>query len=111
MADRQITCAIKAQRFLHASDTYITHIGGAWGTVTEEQAIADIDSHTHSYCALAEGRRVYIHPHQGRQRRFLKTDADGYVPNSLLSLPDRRRLAKALSLIPADVRRLVACHQ
>jgi hypothetical protein len=88
MADRQITCAIKAHSSLHASDTYITHIGGAWGTVIEEQAIEDIDSHAHSYCTLISGRRVYIRPHQSRHRRFLKTNADEYCPDSLLSLPD-----------------------
>ncbi len=90
MADRQVTCTIKSLPSLHASDRYITHIGGTWGTITEEQAIQDIDSRTHSYFTLAQGRRANVHPHQGQHRRFLKTDADGYVPNNLLSLPNCR---------------------
>jgi hypothetical protein len=90
MADLQVTCTLKASAFLHATETYITHIGGVWGTITEEQAIRDIDTHTHTYYTLVGGRRANIHPHQGRHRRFLKTDADGYVPNNLLSLPNCR---------------------
>jgi hypothetical protein len=87
MADRQVTCTTKAGAQHHPNETFITHIGGIWGKITEAEAIRDIESRTHTYYTNQGGRRADIEVVQGKKRKFLKTKADSYVPDNLLSLP------------------------
>jgi len=87
MADRQVTCTTKAGLHQHPNETFITHIGGPWGKITEDQAIREIEGGVNTYYVNQGGRRADIEVVQGKKRKFLKTKPDGYVPNNLLSLP------------------------
>ncbi len=68
----------------------ITHVGGVhngrrW-RMTESDAIASIRLGKNSFYVLVNDREVdvIIAVHEGRE--YLKTTADGYAPNNLLSL-------------------------
>lgn len=87
MSDREVRCVVKANQKDHPNDRFITHIGGTWGKITEEEAIRDIGARTHTYFVNQGGRRVDVEVKQGPHRKFLKTKPDGYKPNNLLSLP------------------------
>ncbi len=87
MADREIRCVVKASEKEHPHDRFITHVGGTWGKITEEEAIRDIEGRVHTYFVNQGGRRADVEVKQGTHRKFLKTKADGYKPNNLLSLP------------------------
>jgi hypothetical protein len=66
----------------------IQNIGGAGWKHGETNAIAWIKSGTEGYYVSAGGRtvRVVVATHLGRE--YLKTEADGYSPDNLLSLPE-----------------------
>jgi hypothetical protein len=56
--------------------------------LTEAAAIQGIEAGTYQLTVDVGGKRiaVVIATHQGR--KYLKTEADGYAPNNLLSLPE-----------------------
>jgi len=93
MADRvQILCITKADRF--NPDRHITHIGGKnhdatrW-KITEEEAIAGIEAHKWEFYTSVSGRTVdVVIETSSKGRKFLKTEADSYKPDNLLSLPE-----------------------
>ena len=86
MADRQVTCVVRAPPS-HAIDIFITHIGGSWGKISEDEAIYEIESWRNTYYANINGQRADIQVVKGINRKFLKTLIDHYIPNNLLSLP------------------------
>lgn len=61
--------------------------GSNW-KLSEDQAIGYIQNGTYSFYVNVGGRVVNVHiaDHQGR--KYLKTVADGFAPNNLLSLPE-----------------------
>ncbi len=61
------------------------HNGRRWH-LSENEVIGQIESGTNSFYVLVNGRSVdvVIAVHDGR--KYLKTTADGYSPNNLLSL-------------------------
>jgi len=65
----------------------IQNVGGAGWKITEDQAIRNIER-GERYEVSAGGRTVgvVIAKHQGHE--YLKTEADGYSPDNLLSLPE-----------------------
>ena len=96
MAPRfQITCVSKFDR----DNPYdrITHIGGTSGVngpdgswkITQSDAIAGIESGRWAFYVTRGGRIVdvvvSISPYGNK---YIKTTADGWIPDNLLSLPD-----------------------
>ena len=89
MADLQITCVVKPHP--QSPHEHITHLGNpqSWGMWTREQVIASIDARTHTFFVRDpyNGKRsdVGVVRQIGKQP-YLRTHADGYWNNNLLSL-------------------------
>jgi len=86
----QISCINKRQHYNpHERIESVggTHAGKRW-KLTETQAIAGIREGKWKFYTSVNGRSVWviIAIHKGRE--YLKTEADGYEPNNLLSLPE-----------------------
>jgi hypothetical protein len=90
-ADVRIQCINKRDR--QSPHERISHVGGVgvdgkrW-KLTEDQAITGTKDGTYSFYVNVDNRRVdvIVAIHEGRQ--YLKTKADGVIPNNLLSLPE-----------------------
>ena len=62
--------------------------GQAW-RLTEDAVIAAIDNERAAfYVEWPQGHRVDVVVAQGLGKRYLKTEADGELPDRLLALPD-----------------------
>jgi Protein of unknown function (DUF3892) len=68
-----------------------TDKGTRWSR-SEDNAIADVKKDTKSYYVLVEGKTVWVVVAKHEGREYLKTEADGYAPNNLLSLSDCPKL-------------------
>jgi Protein of unknown function (DUF3892) len=87
----QVSCIDKRQHY--NPHERILAIGGRnpdgtrW-KLSEAEAIRDIKLGKYSFYVSVNGRtvNVIIAVHEGRE--YLKTEADGYAPDNLLSLPD-----------------------
>lgn len=86
----QIMCINKRQH--HNPHERIINVGGVvkgerW-KITEQNAIHLIEIGDWVFFCSVNGKRVdvVIAVHEGR--KYLKTTADGYAPNNLLSLPE-----------------------
>lgn len=93
MADSvRVTCITKPDR--NNPHRHITHIGGTNpdGTrwyLTEEDAIDGIKRGKWQFYVHAGGRSVWVIIERAPSgREYLKTEADGYRPDNLLSLPE-----------------------
>jgi hypothetical protein len=82
---RKITCIAKSDKYKPYER--IKSIGGAWGKVTQLNAIKQIESKKYHYHVLLNGFdvKVIVAIHSGK--KYLKTANDGLNPNDLLSLP------------------------
>ncbi len=87
----QIRCINKTPR--QDPHLRIRNVGGQNGDgarwrMSEDEAIASIESNRYSFYVNAGGRtvNVIIAIHLGH--KYLKTEADGLQPNNLLSLPE-----------------------
>jgi hypothetical protein len=91
MADNvQISCINKRQH--HNPHERIESVGGMhagnpW-KLTESQAIAGIKEGKWKFYTSANGRSVWVIIAVHSRREYLKTEADGYELNNLLSLPE-----------------------
>jgi hypothetical protein len=93
MADYRVTCITKPHP--SSSHEHITHIGGPEGSgrswkITREEAIRLIDSRTHTFHVIDTRTQKraevgVVRPTDGRAP-FLRTHADGYWNDNLLSL-------------------------
>jgi hypothetical protein len=87
---RQVTCITRRNR--QNPHERIQGIGGVDGGVrwwrTEDDAIADVERDATSYYASVGGRSVWVIVDTREGRKYLKTEADGYTPDNLLSLAD-----------------------
>ena len=90
MSDCQVTCITKLNPL--SPHEHITHIGNpqARWRITREQAIANIEQRVDSFYVIDPytGKRAdvgVVRPSDGRQP-FLRTYADGYWNDNLLSL-------------------------
>lgn len=88
MARFQVTCINKKGSHLNPHER-IEYIGnqGSW-KLSEDSAIARIKAGKESFYTLVNGVEadVIVATHKGRE--YLKTTADGYSPDNLLSLPE-----------------------
>jgi uncharacterized protein DUF3892 len=88
MGRYQVTC-INKRGGHHDPHERIEYIGqqGNW-KIPEDSAIRRIESGADSFYTFVNGRQaeIVVAVHSGR--KYLKTDADGYAPNNLLSLPE-----------------------
>lgn len=92
MARRQVKCIRKPGTRMNPHQR-ITHLGGDWGyngareVITEDQAIRDIQNHTHTYHVSVGFRDadVFISHHNGNP--YLRTVTDDTTVDNLLSLP------------------------
>ena len=92
---RQVTCINKREH--QAPYERITHIGGVWGKLTSDQAIAEIeqvygaDPNAQSpFFVHAGGLEVDVNIVDRLGRPYLRTTADSATPNNLLNLPECR---------------------
>lgn len=87
---RQVTCITKRQH--HNPHERIQGIGGAENNTrwwrAENDAIGDVERDAKSYFVSVKGKSVWVILATHGGRKYLKTEADGYEPNNLLSLPD-----------------------
>lgn len=86
---KQITCINKIDR----NNPYerITHVGGTWGKITQQDAIRQIESRAESFYVSVRGHSVWVVVAVSRfGNKYLKTEPDGDTPDNLLSLPECR---------------------
>lgn len=67
-------------------DRRIDAVGGVGWTKDEDAVIAEIEAGA-KYFVEVDGKEVEVEVAENDERKYLKTAADGYVPNNLLSLP------------------------
>ncbi len=83
---RQVTCINKQDRY--SSNERISHIGGSWGRITEDEAIRQINAGTQSYHVRVGVNDVKVIVAYREGRPYLKTERDGTTADNLLSLPE-----------------------
>lgn len=87
MGQHQVTCINKrdGHQNPHERIEYIGNQQGNW-KLAEDNAIGRIKNGKDSFYTLVNGKRadVVVATHNGRE--YLKTTADGYSPDNLLSL-------------------------
>ena len=87
MADVRITCITKS--IPNGGHQHITHAGNAAGTWTVELIINNIDNHIDTFFVLDErsGKRAEVGVvREAGKRPYIRTHADGYYNDNLLSL-------------------------
>jgi Protein of unknown function (DUF3892) len=67
-------------------DARIDGVGGVGWTKDEDTVIAEIEGGA-KYYVNVDGREVEVEVAEHDGHKYLKTVADGYTPNNLLSLP------------------------
>ncbi|WP_179412660.1 DUF3892 domain-containing protein [Mucilaginibacter sp. E4BP6] len=93
MASRRKVSCINKRGGDHEAHERISHIGGInadgnrWRE-HEDDAIAGIENKTKEFYVSVGGKNVEIIVAKHNGRKYLKTEADGYSPDNLLSLPE-----------------------
>jgi hypothetical protein len=82
----QVTCISKTNR--STPHERISYIGGAAWRFTEGQAINFIEGGMFNFFVRADGRLVRLVVATCEGQKYLKTLADGELPDKLLSLPE-----------------------
>ncbi|MCQ8241611.1 DUF3892 domain-containing protein [Rhizosaccharibacter radicis] len=86
----QIMCINKRNR--QNAHERIENVGGVYEgqrwKISEEAAISHIKSGTWNFWTAANNRSVWVVVATHNGRDYLKTTADDYAPNNLLSLPE-----------------------
>ncbi len=89
MARYKVTCINKRGSHYDPHER-ISHIGNSQGNwrLSEDDAIRAIENYTSTFYTLVNNKEaeVIVATHNGR--KYLKTTADGYRPDNLLSLPE-----------------------
>lgn len=89
MVRRRVTCINKRGSHYDPHER-ISHIGNSaegW-KLPEDDAIRAIENYTSSFYTLVNSREADIMVALHNGRKYLKTTADGYRPDNLLSLPE-----------------------
>lgn len=88
---RQVFCITKRGNH-YSPHERIQGIGGVANGVrwwrAENDAIRDVEMDSTSYYTSVHGRSVWVVVATHNGRKYLKTEADGYSPDNLLSLPE-----------------------
>lgn len=102
----RVTCTSK-----HPSGERITRLGctaetNSYQYFSEKEVISRLDLHQDSfYVERPQGHTVEVEVARRGSERYLKTDADGEIPNNLLSLkhcpPQKPVVPPVRSVIPA----------
>jgi hypothetical protein len=82
----QVTCITKREH--QNAHERIVGIGGSGWWRSEDDAIRDVERDPQSYWTSANGVSVWVIVAVHNGRKYLKTTADGYKPDNLLSLSD-----------------------
>jgi len=82
---QQITCIRKRGSHYNPHER-IEGVGGAGWYTPEDAAIRNVERDASSYYASVHGQSVWVIVATHNNRKYLKTTADGYEPNNLLSL-------------------------
>jgi Protein of unknown function (DUF3892) len=87
--DFQVNCIVKRGGHYNPHER-IEALGNSAGNwmLSEQAMISRIERREESFYTLANGRRADIIVAEHNGRKYLKTTADGYAPNNLLSLND-----------------------
>lgn len=90
MATFRVTCREKHSLYERIVSIGCADVGtGLHKRFTEDEAINCIDNGTDSfYVERPAGHRVRVIVAQHEGRRYIKTEADGEIPNNLLALPE-----------------------
>lgn len=92
MSRHQVTCINKRGNHYNPHER-ISSIGGTnsdnsrW-KLSENKAIQSIEDGKYEFYVRINSRSVNIIVAVHKGRKYLKTEADGYSPNNLLSLPE-----------------------
>jgi hypothetical protein len=89
VAHLEVTCITKRPERYDPHER-IQALGGSGWYRAESDVIREIERGTNSYYVMVGGRAAQVVVTAQRGRKYLKTTADGYVLNSLLSLADCR---------------------
>jgi hypothetical protein len=89
--NHQITCISKTNRL--DPHERIHSVGGRNGDgttwkLTEQDAIAAIEQGRWNFWVIAQGRSVWVIVATHSGHKYLKTEADNFRPDNLLSLPE-----------------------
>lgn len=88
---RHISCIVKHPNH-EDRHRRIQSIGGVEGGVrwkeSEDAAIANVKRDRHAYYVSEGGKSVWVSVKQHNGRDYLKTEADRFLPDNLLSLPE-----------------------
>ena len=86
MADRQVT---RSRKDRDGDITALCNPSTAWSPRRKSDAIADIESRTHTYFVRwSDGIRTEIRVVNGPRSKYLRTDKDNTSRNNLDDLPD-----------------------
>jgi hypothetical protein len=90
MATFRVTCREKHSLYERIVSIGCVEVGtGLPERFTEDEAINCIDNGTDSfYVERPAGHRVWVVVAPHERHRYIKTEADGEIPNNLLSLPE-----------------------
>ena len=83
---RQVTCVNKART--NKDLKRISHIGGPWGMITEEEAIWQIRNGIQTYYVKVGMNDITIIVAAHKGQVYLRSERDGIIANNLLGLPE-----------------------
>ena len=91
MARYRVTCTTKHEKHEHITDLGCVTNTNLYQRFTEEEVIVRLEKsgdHDTFYVERPSGHSVEVEVATRDGKKYLKTDADGEIPNNLLSLPD-----------------------
>jgi hypothetical protein len=85
---RQITCINKNDRYNWHER--ITHVGGSWGKITQQDAIRLIEQDPQAFYVHVHGHSVWVVVASRNGVKYIKSQNDSDTPDNLLSLSECR---------------------
>lgn len=86
MADALVTCINKQPR----NDPHegITHLGGSGWKWPRADVITSIENGSNTFHTMVGGKRADVVVVNGPNGKYVRTQADGYLNDNLLALPE-----------------------